>query len=242
MNMCGRFTSKEEKDALLKLFQIDIFDIPPVISYNIAPGQVVGAIINAKVGRHYTPLIWGLIPSWSKDPKIGYKMINARSETVAEKPSYKAPFKRRRCLVPANGFYEWKKTGKNKQPYFIGLKSGEMFSMGGIWDIWSPPEGGEVHTLSILTTKAIQAMEHLHDRSPLIIPKEHREEWLSTPETDYKDVMDLLKPYDRFDTSREIRMYPVSKKVNSPKNNSPDCIKPLNGDNPKDDDGQYTIL
>jgi putative SOS response-associated peptidase YedK len=240
--MCGRFTSKEEKEELLRLFQIDIFDIPPVISYNIAPGQVVGAIINAKGGRHYTPLIWGLIPSWSKDPKIGYKMINARSETVAEKSSYKAPFKRRRCLIPANGFFEWKKSGKEKQPYFIGLENGEMFSMGGIWDIWSSPDGSDVHTLSILTTEAIKPMEDIHDRSPLIIPEKYRDDWLLTPELDYKKVMPLLKPYDRFGESKALTIYPVSKKVNSPKNNTPDCIKPLDSDNPESQNGQYTIL
>jgi len=218
--MCGRFVAKSEKDELINEFGIDIFESPVAISYNIAPFQAVGVIINNN-GIRYTPLVWGLVPSWSKDVKIGYKMINCRSETILEKKSYRDAFKRRRCLIPADGFYEWRREDKNKTPFFIYLKSEKPFCFAGIWEIWQDAEGNELHSFSILTTSANRLIKAIHDRSPVIIPKEHYHLWLTTPETEINKLLPLLKPYEK----EEMDMYPVSSIVNSPKNNNPDCIK-----------------
>ena len=165
---------------------------------------------------------WGLIPSWAKDPKIGYKMINARAETVAEKQSFRSSFKKHRVLIPANGFYEWKKEGKSKIPFYISLKSGAPFGFAGLLSEWISPEKKQICTCTIITTGANDLLQNIHDRMPVIIKKEEEDMWLHNEE-DRNVLQALLKPYP----SDEMDYYAVSTMVNSPANNSPECIKPL---------------
>jgi putative SOS response-associated peptidase YedK len=151
-------------------------------------------------------LRWGLVPHWAKDPSIGAKLNNARGESVAEKPSFRDAFKRRRCLVPADGFYEWKAEGKVKQPYYISLKSGESMAMGGLWESWKSPDGTILRTVCIVTTGPNAVMEPIHDRMPVIIGREHWQEWLAAPAD---DVQSLVAPYP----AGEIQAWPVSRRV-----------------------------
>lgn len=164
---------------------------------------------------------WGLVPSWAKDEKIGYKMINARSEGIETKPSFRAAFKRHRCLVPTTGFYEWKKVdAKMKQPYFIRLKSGEPFAFAGLWEVWGPDN---LETFTIITTENNELIEPIHTRMPVILHEKDEAVWLDPELHDADKLKELLKPYP----SEEMEMYEVSTFVNSPKNESPDCIKPI---------------
>lgn len=190
--------------------------------YNIAPGQEVPVV------RRSSPKIlefmhWGLIPSWAKDKKIGYKMINARAESLLEKPSFKRPFQRRRCLVPTDGFYEWKKNeGKEgKIPYRITMKNRELFAFAGLWDIWRDPEGSELHSFTIITTEANELLKPIHNRMPVILRPEAEEAWLDIEGMEIASLQKLLKPY----ASKELLAYPVGKLVNSPRNDSPQCIQ-----------------
>jgi putative SOS response-associated peptidase YedK len=194
-------------------------DLDP--SYNIAPTQQVAVVISEGV-RRLVPVQWGLVPSWAKDPSVGNKMINARAETITEKASYRNAFKKRRCLVVADGFYEWQKTGDGKRPIYIRLKSGKPFGFAGLYEVWEPPEGGALTTCTIITTEANELMKPIHDRMPVIVPKEKQDLWLDPEVKDQESLLDLLQPYPALD----LEAYPVSRRVNSPANNSPDCIKP----------------
>jgi putative SOS response-associated peptidase YedK len=166
---------------------------------------------------------WGLVPFWAKDEKIGYKMINARSEGIESKPSFRDPFKKRRCLVLSDGFYEWKKfDAKTKVPYFIRLKSGEPFAFAGLWDIWD--KGDEpLETFTIMTTENNELMEPIHNRMPVILHEKDEGLWLDPELKDPEKLTPLLKPYP----SEEMELYVVSTVVNSPKNDVPDCIEPV---------------
>ena len=205
--MCGRYALFLSKRELERAFKAECpFDLPP--RYNIAPGQT-GAVIRAEgSGKRTVSLMkWGLVPSWSKDPSIGNRLINARSETAGEKPSFRSSFRRRRVLVPANGFYEWKKERRGKQPYFIHRKDGNPLAMGGLWESW---EGGEgyLETYTILTTQAVPPLMSLHDRMPVIISAENIDIWLD-PDADIAHIKKIL-------TAREedFEIFPVSKRVN----------------------------
>ena len=201
----------------------DLFSLPeePYVEarYNIAPTQPVGIVrINPQTqAREWTHVQWGLIPSWAKDPSIGQKMINARAETVREKPSYRAAFKRRRCLVPASGFYEWKKSPDGKTPFFITLTGG-LFGIAGLWETWSAPDGGELSTCTLLTTDANEKVSALHDRMPVIIAPQDYELWLGSGKDDPPETLatlqHLLRPYDE----QEIELWPVSRAVNNVRN------------------------
>ncbi len=225
--MCGRFVSASDKKEIEKLFRVDIFRSPVLKSYNIAPAQNAGVIINDNGKIVYDALLWGLIPSWSKDLTIGSKMINARSETIMQKPSFKNPFKRRRCLIPANGFYEWKKEGKEKLPYYIHSKTENPLSFAGLWEIWADADGNEVYSFTIITTEAMAKLKSIHHRCPVILTKKNYYDWLFTDERDCEKLLPLLKPYE---LSEYIDIYRVSTKVNYPKNNSPKCIEKVSGD------------
>ena len=167
--MCGRFVQKSERKIITGEFYILEFLNDISISYNVAPGQNAGVIINE--GKNvYSLFKWGLVPSWSKDMKIGYKMINARAETVAQKPSFRSAFAARRCLVPVDGFYEWKKKGSQKVPFFIYNNTGKPFSLGGLWETWQDPEGKLLKTFTIITTEANNFMKDIHHRMPVIVP------------------------------------------------------------------------
>lgn len=227
--MCGRFVLRASPEQLA-----DLFSLPeePWVEprYNIAPTQPVGIVrMNpATLAREWTHVQWGLIPSWARDPSMGQKMINARSETVREKPSYRAAFKRRRCLVPASGFYEWKKTAGGKQPYFITVKGG-LFAIAGLWETWNSPDGGELSTCTLLTTDANEAVSVLHDRMPVIIAPEEYSFWLGSGKDDppeyLTNLQHLLRPFD--DDAME--MWPVSKNVNNVRNEGAELLERAHG-------------
>ena len=221
--MCGRFTltvSPEELQAAFPNFVIP-GDIPP--SYNIAPSQPIPVVVND--GKNQLDFFrWGLIPSWTKADKIGkFSLINARSETAHEKASFKTSFRRRRCLILADGFYEWSKStsGKGKTPYYITLRDQSPFAFAGLWDIWNSPEGDILKSACILTTNPNELVQPIHDRMPVILPSESFDFWLKTEEGSQEEFQPLLKPYP----ADLMQAYPVSTYVNSPKNNSPQCLQ-----------------
>ena len=189
--------------------------------YNIAPTQPV-IVVNDTGQRQLVVMQWGLVPSWAKDPGIGNRLINARAETIAEKPAFRAALKKRRCLIPADGFYEWQKTGKVKQPVHIVLKTREPFGFAGLWEHWASPDG-ELLTCTIITTEVNELLKAVHHRMPVILPREAESVWLDPTIQDPEKLLPLLKPYP----SELMEYYPVSRAVNSPANDSPQCIVPI---------------
>jgi putative SOS response-associated peptidase YedK len=224
--MCGRFTQKSERPDIQLEFYIQGWQAEPAVSYNIAPSQKAGIIINDGEKNVYTEYQWGLVPHWAKDPKIGYNMINAKAETINQKPSFKNSLKNKRCIIPADGFYEWKKTGNKKIPYYIFTKDNLLFSMAGLYDEWVTADNTKLLTFTIITTEANELTAGIHDkkRMPVIMKKKDREQWLDNSRYSAKDLLAILKSYD----SKLMDAYEVSSLVNSPKNNSALCIKPVN--------------
>lgn len=222
--MCGRFTLTAEVSALQESFPW--LYIPPEITprYNIAPTQPVAVVANDGKNRldFYT---WGLIPAWAKDPQIGSRMINARAETLAEKPSFKTAFRRRRCLILADGFYEWQKqpTGKAKTPMYIRLASQQPFAFAGLWERWNSQDGSMILSCTIITTEPNELMQTIHNRMPVILPAEAYQKWLEPGEQNLEELAPLLKPYP----AEHMVGHPVSTLVNSPANDLPQCIVPL---------------
>jgi putative SOS response-associated peptidase YedK len=190
--------------------------------YNIAPSQPV-AVVSNEDPHQLTFYKWGLLPSWAKDPAMANKMINARSETAAEKPAFRSAFKRRRCLIPADGFFEWQQQGGGKVPLFIHLKDHAIFTMAGLWEIWHSPDGDEVRTCTILTTEANEFMKPIHDRMPVILRREDYDLWLSPREEPAGALQALMKPFD----STLMAAYAVSKAVNRPGNDDPEVVRPV---------------
>ncbi len=219
--MCGRFVFCSTVQIIVDEFDVGqpLFDFKP--SYNIAPSQLIAAIHNDGENR-LMRCRWGFIPSWAKDASIGNKMINARAETVADKPAFKTSFKKGRCLILSDGFYEWRKEGKLKIPVYIHLKSGRPFGFAGLYNTWTSPAGEQINTCTIITTKANELIEPFHNRMPTIIPKDERSLWLGPDIHDEKMLFSLLKPF----ASDKMKAHDVSTLVNSPSNNSPDNIKP----------------
>lgn len=220
--MCGRFVLTTSLDVIQTTLGLDTLpaSLPP--RYNIAPTQPVAVVTNEKP-QELTFYQWGLIPSWTKDPSIGSRMINARSESAAEKPAFRAAFKRRRCIIPADGFYEWQARSGGKAPLFIHLGERELFGMAGLWEVWHSPEGDEVRTCTILTTDANDFMQPIHNRMPVILRRDDYALWLSPDEPPASVLQALMKPYD----PAPMRAYEVSKMVNRPGNDTPDCIRPV---------------
>jgi putative SOS response-associated peptidase YedK len=220
--MCGRFVRITPISVIAEKFKAkQLFaDLAP--SYNIAPNQEV-VIINDEGVRQLVQCTWGFIPSWAKDPSIGNKMINARSETVAEKPSFRSAFKKKRCLVIADGFYEWRTEGKRKFPMYIRLKSGEPFGFAGLYNVWTSPDGKQICTCTIITTEANEMVKPIHDRMPVILPRDKEDIWISPALEDKEILLAVLKPYP----SEEMEAYEVSARVSSPQFNFPSNIKPL---------------
>lgn len=222
--MCGRFSLTTD---ILKLQQQFNFEFNDEITinprFNIAPSQQVLTIGSDGGKRIGTTMKWGLLPFWSKDVKIGYKMINARAESIDEKPSFRTPFKSKRCLVLADGFYEWKKEGKEKQPFRFVMKEEKPFAFAGLWDQWNKA-GESLYTCTIITTRPNKVTEEVHDRMPVILDEDVYDIWLN-PKTDDTDYLkSLLIPYP----AEKMKAYPVSQIVNSPKNDIVDCLSPLN--------------
>ncbi|MFU8772379.1 MAG: SOS response-associated peptidase [Anaerolineales bacterium] len=222
--MCGRFTLTISPGQLQAAFPW--VEVPPDLSprYNIAPTQPVAVIPNDGNNR-LDFFTWGLIPSWSKDPKIGSRLINARAETLHEKPAFRAAFRRRRCLVLADGFYEWRQepTKKGKNPMYIRLKSEKPFSFAGLWENWYSPDGSKVLSCTIITTSPNNLVERFHNRMPAILSSEVYSDWLEPGDVEYSSLRKLLKPYPDDD----MIAFPVSRLVNSPDNDVPECIQPL---------------
>ncbi len=219
--MCGRFAMKASDEKVTARFAVQesLFSIRP--RYNVAPSQIVGVILDNGM-RYLEGLKWGLIPSWSKDPKIGNKLINARGETLAEKPSFRTAYKRRRCLIPATGFYEWKKEGDQRIPMYIHLKDHELFGMAGLWEEWQAPDGSFVRTFTIITSPPNGLMETIHSRMPAILKPEDEAMWFDPSLQNSKELQALFQPYP----AEAMTTHPVSKHVNSPANDDAHCIEP----------------
>jgi len=222
--MCGRFTLFEPDKVLAKEFGVSGFP-PRSLRYNIAPSQPIAAVraVPAGSGRELALLRWGLIPSWSKDPAIGNRLINARAETAPEKPSFRNAFRRHRCLIPTSGFYEWLRWERGKQPYFVRMRDGHPFAFAGLWDRWESPEEGAIETCTILTTAANAVLAPIHDRMPVILPPWEYSRWLDPSIKDPDSLAPLLVPFP----PEEMLAYPVNPRVNVPSADDKGCIAPL---------------
>ena len=220
--MCGRFTLNSNLDALQLRFGFEARDLDYRPRYNIAPTQPVLAVVNDG-GRQAEFMRWGLIPFWAKDQKIGSRMINAVGETAASKPAFRAAFKKRRCLVLADGFFEWRKEGKAKVPTYIFLRSGQPFAMAGLWETWKNPEGELVRSCTIVTTQPNEFMAPIHDRMPVILSQETEALWLDPITEEASTLNPLLIP----SPPEELDSYVVSDLVNSYKNSGSECIVPV---------------
>ena len=220
--MCGRFVRSSSVASIADEFNVGQASVEMAPSYNISPTQDI-IILNQIGARQLVKCRWGFIPSGAGDPSIGSRMINARAETVASKPAFKSAFKNQRCLVIADGFYEWVKAGNKKVPVYIRSKSGKPFGFAGLYNLWTSPEGERICTCTIITTASNELLAKVHDRMPAIIPKQKQDLWLNPGEIDPDILPELLKPFP----SEELEMHQVSSKVNYPKYDSPDAIKPL---------------
>ncbi|MEX0828937.1 MAG: SOS response-associated peptidase [Nitrospirales bacterium] len=221
--MCGRFTRKENFQNLAALLGLPT---PPTLDprFNIAPSQMVTCVrTNLEIfDREFVELKWGLVPSWAKDPSIGNKLINARGETVTEKPSFRSAFNRQRCLVLADGFYEWKQEGKTKQPYYIRMKDHRLFAFAGLWERWEKNDQ-TLETCTLITIHANSLMEPIHHRMPVILPESAYTSWLNPTLHNKADLRGLIEPYD----AAHMEAYPVSRMVNNPSIDQPECIVAL---------------
>ncbi|MGA0031990.1 MAG: SOS response-associated peptidase [Burkholderiales bacterium] len=221
-SMCGRYVAPK-KQFIAQKWHIRQPGVDELLEmrFNAAPTQLL-PVIRSHPQPELVDLRWGLIPSWAKDPAIGAKMINARGETVAEKPSFRAAFRRRRCLVPMAGFYEWQKTASGKVPHYIHLLNEEQFAVAGLWEHWQGGDGVAVESFTIITTGANALMARLHERMPVILPQHLQDAWLDPAYADVAALHAMLLPYP----AEEMRAYPVSTRVNSVKNDGPDLIAP----------------
>ena len=219
--MCGRFELHSAFAIIAKLFGLTGDSVMMPTGFNIAPGQDIAIIVKVGGKNRLTTCHWGFVPSWGQDLKEGYKMINARAETVAEKPSFRQAFSRGRCLVIADGFYEWKNVGGKKTPVYVRLKSGKPFGMAGLYNLWTSPEGEQVCTSAIITTEANGIVRTVHDRMPVIIAPAATGLWIDPSVHEKEKLLPVLKPYP----DDEIELYEVSARVNSPKNDSKENIQ-----------------
>lgn len=219
--MCGRFVQKVDLREAAKIFDA-IVEAEQRTNYNVAPRQPI-AVIMEDGKRKIVEMSWGLVPRWAKDASIANKLINARSETVAEKPSFRDSFKSRRCLIIADGFYEWQTKDGIKKPFYIFMKGKKPFGMAGLYDLWKDENGKEITTCTIITTEANEFMKTLHHRMPVIISPENYNHWLDPVERDTSKIGSLMKPWD----SNEMDAYEVGILVNSAGYNSAECINPL---------------
>lgn len=222
--MCGRYRQTRAHKRLEEHFSAEgEVEVSP--RYNIAPSQPVVAIRQGtrEPVRKLSNLRWGLIPSWAKDISIGYKTINARAETVANTPSFRDAFKSQRCLVPADGFYEWQRIGKTKQPYCFEMNGGDLFAFAGLWDRWTSPQGQVIESCTILTTTPNSLLTDIHDRMPVILNADDYDLWLDPAFRDAGSLSEMLKPFDAALMNR----YPVSNRVNQVRTDDADCARPV---------------
>jgi len=221
--MCGRFRLARSKELLDEAFGAVDGPVPVEWSprYNVAPGQSIVAVRQdaARPVRELVKLRWGLIPAWAKEASVGYKMINARAETAAEKPSFREAMKRRRCLIPADGFYEWKKAGGKKLPYCFTMADDAIFAFAGLWERWRNPAGEPIESCTILTTEPNELAREIHDRMPVILAPEDYDLWLDPGFARLDALEEMLKPYPAAGMHR----YRVSDRVNQVKNDDPEC-------------------
>lgn len=220
--MCGRFRVARKKEILEAEFDAEASDDLEVVPrFNVAPGQEIAAVRQdaARPTRTLSLMRWGLIPSWTNDPGIGNKMINARAETAAARTAFREPMMLRRCLIPADGFYEWKRKGKEKLPFCFTLADDSIFALAGIWDRWKDPQGQVIESCSILTTTPNELVQDLHDRMPVILARDAYELWLDPGFRKVEELQPLLKPYP----AAAMRRYPVSQRVNQVKYDDAEC-------------------
>jgi putative SOS response-associated peptidase YedK len=225
--MCGRFRVARKKEILEEAFDAEcgVSDVEwapgYVPRYNVAPGQEIAVVRQdpARPLRRLSPMLWGLIPSWADGPAAGYKMINLRSETVATRPAFRELLRSRRCLIPSDGFYEWKREGKEKLPFCFALAGDAMFAFAGLWERWKNPLGQMVESCTILTTAPNELVQEIHDRMPVMLAPGAYDLWLDPGVTSVKDLQPLLKPYP----AEAMRRYRVSQRVNQVKNDDPEC-------------------
>ena len=219
--MCGRFALARDPKQLARYFGAALPpDLPP--RYNVAPSQNIPILRQEEEGRHFVMAHWGLVPSWAKDSKVGgYSTINARAETVATKPAFRAAFRQRRGIIPADGFYEWQAlpNAKTKQPWFITLKNDEPLAFAGLWEDWTSPEGEVLESCCIIVTTANDLMRPIHDRMPVILDPSNWETWLDPTNKDQTTLLALLQPYP----AKAMMAWPVSTHVNNPRHDAPDC-------------------
>lgn len=222
--MCGRYSQRQPAEVIAQAFDVD--NVPALEPrYNIAPTQPVSTVLQPSdsKNRQFKMMRWGLIPKWSKDSKIGAKLINARAETVAEKPAFKSAFRKRRCLVLADGFYEWQQqeNTKQKQPYYFHLKDEQPFAFAGLWEQWQDASGEVIDSCTLLTTDANELMRPIHNRMPVILNPNDYERWIDPEVKEPERLQPLLRPY----STQEMIAYPVSTTVNRPSNDNAECIK-----------------
>ncbi len=217
--MCGRYTLRAEPEAVQQAFDLERLPDDWSARYNMAPTQQLPAITNT-APRQLTMLQWGLIPSWSRDPAVGSKLINARAETIDEKLSFRESFQRRRCLIPADGFFEWQQQGASKRPMFVHLQDHALFAFAGLWDTWRGPSGQPLTTFTIITTEPNALLRTLHHRMAVILDRGHYRAWLADA-TEPDQLRAMLKPCP----DEQMRVYPVSSLVNSPSNDSPAVVQ-----------------
>lgn len=225
--MCGRFVSKAKKEEIEKEFKVEIADGNLTAPrYNIAPTELIAAIAEIENARGFSSFKWGLIPHWAKDDLIGNKLINARAETLREKPSFREAFRSRRCIIPASGFFEWTRTSKGaKQPFYFYLKEKEVFGFAGLWEEWLDKHTGELtESCTIITTEANEVLKPIHDRMPVVLKSDDYDFWLDEKVKDTSKLQNLLVPY----SAKEMDSHTVSRSVNSPVADSEELIAPLN--------------
>jgi putative SOS response-associated peptidase YedK len=221
--MCGRFVLATPVPTIAKRFKVkQVVSPDPGPRYNIAPTNEI-VIVNTGSVRHLIPCRWGFLPVWAKDPAIGNTMINARAETVADKPAFRHALKKQRCLVIADGFYEWKKERGRKLPMYIRLTSGEPFGFAGLYNVWASPAGDEMCTCTIITTTANDLLKPIHDRMPVIIPERREDLWLDSAVQEKEELLPLLMPYD----TGAMEAWEVSPRMNRPGYDSPENIQPV---------------
>jgi putative SOS response-associated peptidase YedK len=223
--MCGRYRLSKRKQIMEEHFDCDPWDENWSPRYNIAPTQSVPVIRQhpKEPVRQISTMRWGLIPNWAKNTSIASGTINAKSETAATKPAFRDPLRLRRCLIPADGFYEWRRTGGAKQPFCFEVKDGELYAFAGLWDGWKDPSGNWIKTCSILTTTPNAVISTVHDRMPVILDPDNYDLWLDPGMQDVVAISEVLKPYD----ARLMGSYPVSTRVNSVSNDDLECSRPV---------------